>query len=72
MVLRYARARAGAPLKSVRFVTTDHYVNWYTYVVERSVNMVNDFTLNCRLVFNHSVKEHPYCLKYRINTLFTN
>ena len=49
-----------------------YYVNRYTYVVERSVSMVNDFTLNCRHIFNHSVKEHPYCSRYRINTLVAN
>ena len=27
------------------------------------------FALNCRHVFSHSVKEHPYFSRYRINTL---
>ena len=30
------------------------------------------FSLNCRYIFNHSVKEHPYCSRYRINTLVAN
>ena len=50
-----------------------YYVNRYTYVVERSVSTVNDFTLNGRHIFNHSIKEHPYlCSRYRINTLVAN
>ena len=45
-----------------------YHVNRYTYVLKRSVSMVNGFTLNCRHIFNHSVKEHPYCSRYLINT----
>ena len=31
--------------------------------------MVNDFTLNCKHIFNHSVKEHPALLVFSV-TLF--
>ena len=55
-------------VKSVRFYHW-YYIIRYTYVVERSVSMVNDFTLNCRHIFSHSVKEHPFCSRYRRNTL---
>ena len=58
-------------IKSVLFYHW-YYVNRCTYVVERSVSMVNDFTLNCRHIFNHSVKEHLCYSRYRINTLVAN
>ena len=37
-----------------------------------SMSMVNNFILNCRHIFNHSVKEHLYCSRNRINTLVAN
>ena len=57
--------------KKRSFFTTD-IINRYTYIVERSVSMVNYFTLNRRHIFSHSVKEHPYYSRYRINTLVAN
>ena len=54
-------------VKSVRFLPL--ILHQSVHLRWRSVSMVNDFTLNCRHILSHSVKEHPYCSRYRINTL---
>ena len=54
-------------VKSVRFLPL--ILHQSVHLRCRSVSMVNDFTSNCRHILSHSVKEHPYCSRYRINTL---